>query len=147
MILVFLSPATNISAAQWKVIRVYDGDTLTVKGTDVEVGVRLAATDAPEMEGVRMRKGQPFSREAKAHLERILLNKTVEIHEHGTDQSGLILGEVFLDGKNLNLEMVRMGLAEVFDWEADRGPDFQVYLDAEANAQEEKIGIWSLRSG
>ena len=148
MMVLFLSTATSIAVGQWKVIRVYDGDTITVKGTSGEFEVRFAAIDAPEIEGEKIRKGQPYSRKAKEHLEKLLLDKIVVIDQYGTDQNGHMLGEVFLDGKNLNVEMVRTGLAEVFDRGADdKGPDLQIYRDAEASAQEKEIGIWSLRSG
>jgi len=45
LLLIIPSIAT---AAQFKVIRVYDGDTVKAKGHDIEIKVRLVGIDAPE---------------------------------------------------------------------------------------------------
>jgi micrococcal nuclease len=40
--------------------------------------------------------------------------KSSIIKEYGTDRYGRILGLAFADGTNVNLEMVKAGLAEVY---------------------------------
>jgi len=40
-------------ADQFKVIRVYDGDTVRANGKDIEVNIRLVGIDAPRNNGVR----------------------------------------------------------------------------------------------
>jgi len=42
-----------------------------------------------------------------------VLNKIVDITSYGNDRYGSTLGEVFQDDNNINLEMVKAGLAEV----------------------------------
>ncbi len=44
----------------------------------------------------------------------MVLYKTVDIKGYGLDRYGRILGVVFVDGKNVNLELVKSGLAEVY---------------------------------
>jgi endonuclease YncB( thermonuclease family) len=43
-----------------------------------------------------------------------VLNKDVEIKEYGQDRDGRTLGVVLLEGKNVNLEMIKAGYAEVY---------------------------------
>ena len=49
---------------------------------------------------------------AKKYLTGLILNKVVDIKEYGLDPYNRILGVIYMDGKNINLEMVRAGLAE-----------------------------------
>ena len=72
------------------------------------------------------------------------LNKDVEIKNYGTDRYNRTLGVVYVDGKNVNLEMVKAGLAEVYRGKPASGFDSGPYWDAEKKAQEAAIGMWSL---
>jgi len=81
------------------------------------------------------------------HLEALILHKTVEIRDYGPGRYNHVLGEIFLDGENINLEMIREGLAEVYQWEPARGPDLNAYQGAEAKAREAGTGMWSLACG
>jgi endonuclease YncB( thermonuclease family) len=40
--------ATSSFAGQFRVTRVYDGDTIKAEGHDIEIKVRLAGIDTPE---------------------------------------------------------------------------------------------------
>jgi micrococcal nuclease len=53
-----------------------------------------------------------------------------------------ILGVLFVDGMNVNLEMVRVGLAEVYEGRPPRGFDPAPYLVAEKEAREAQMGMW-----
>jgi endonuclease YncB( thermonuclease family) len=53
------------------------------------------------------------------------------------------LGEVFVDGNNVNLEMVRAGLAEVYRGTPAQGQDLGQYWKAEEEARKAGKGIWS----
>ncbi|MHC4184065.1 MAG: thermonuclease family protein [Planctomycetota bacterium] len=46
-----------------------------------------------------------------------------------------VLGVVYIDGKNVNLEMVKEGLAEVYKGKPAPGFDTQPYWDAEKEAR------------
>ena len=63
---------------------------------------------------------------------------------YGTDRYGRILGVVFVSGKNVNLEMVKAGLAEVYRGRSANGLDVKPYWNAEAEAKKAGIGMWSL---
>lgn len=72
----------------------------------------------------------------------MVLNKKVDIQGFGQDRYGRVLGLVFVDGKNVNLEMVRAGFAEVYRGEHAKGFDPGPYLEAEREAREARKGMW-----
>lgn len=143
LIAFLLIPLPHSQAAQFKVIRVYDGNTIKAKGHDVEIKVRLAGIDTPEIPR-KDRPGQPYSQQAKKHLARLISDKVVDIKGYGLDGLNRILGVVYLDGKNANLEMLRAGLAEVYRGGRPIGLDLTPFWQAEAEAREALRGMWSL---
>lgn len=58
------------------------------------------------------------------------------------DRYNRILGVIFVGDINVNLEMVRMGLAEVYHGRPPRGVDISPYLEAEKAALEAGGGMW-----
>ena len=145
LILSLLFLPTALYAGQYMVIRVHDGDTLTAVADDKEVKVRLAGIDAPELSLIKHVPGQPFSIKAKEYLASLVLNKSVAIKFYHNDPGGTSLGEVFADEVNINLEMLRAGLAEVYRGKPANHLDIANYRDAETNAKRNAKGIWELR--
>ncbi len=144
LISVLLLLPTLSLAGEFKVTRVYDGDTIEAEGHDIEIKVSLVAIDAPETSREKRKSGQPFSQQAKKHLAGLVLNKTVDVKGYGLDRHNRILGVIYLDGKNINLEMVRAGLAEVYRGLAPKRFNLSPYWHAEKKAREAKMGMWSL---
>lgn len=142
LILCLLIPTISI-ASQYKVTRVYDGDSLVARGQDGEITVRLVGIDAPETSKGKRQPGQPFSQTAKKHLTGLVLNRSIEVKRYGEDRYGRILGVVFLDGKNINLEMVRTGMAEVYRGKPQPGFDLEPYQQAEEEARKPDRGMWA----
>ena len=101
-------------AGQHKVTRVTDGDTIQVIADGTKTIVRLVGIDAPEVSRPKNQPGQPFSQQSTKHLAGLALNKVVDIKSYGLDRYGRTIGEVFVDGKSVNFEMVKAGLAEVY---------------------------------
>lgn len=85
------------------VTKVIDGDTIVIEGGG---SVRLLGIDADE-------RGHPCYAQAKARLEELVLDKKVflESDQQDKDRYGRLLRYVFIDNENINLEMVREGLA------------------------------------
>ena len=131
------------SAGQLKVSRVTDGDTITVRDGRVETIIRLVGIDAPEVSHKKREPSQPFGQAATKYLAGLVLNKTVEIKEYGLDRYGRTLGVVFLDGKNVNLEMIKAGYAEVYRGTPAAGFDSAPYWKAEEEARAAKKGMWA----
>ena len=139
-----IAVSANSFAGQFKVTRVSDGDTINVTDSGSKITVRLVGIDAPETSKKKNQPGQPFSRKSTKYLASLVLNKSVEVKSYGTDRYGRTLGVVFVSGKNMNLEMVKAGLAEVYRGKPAGGLNLEPYWNAEAEAKKAGIGMWSL---
>jgi endonuclease YncB( thermonuclease family) len=143
IVFLFSLPAVSF-AGEFNVIRVYNGDTLKAKGHGIEFKVSLIGIDAPETSKKKNDEGQPHSQQAKKFLASMVLDKTVFIKGYGNDRYNRILAEVFVYDKNVNLEMVKAGLAEYYRGEKPKRFDRMPYQLAETKAKNEGIGMWSL---
>ncbi len=143
LITVFLSFALSAPAGQFKVTRVYDGGNFKATGHDIEIKVRLVGIDTPETKKRKHKPGQPFGEKAKKFLARMVLNKQVFIKGYGTGPYNRILAVVYVDRKNVNLELIKAGLAEVYQGKPPRGFDLSPYLTAQAQAKSQRRGMWS----
>jgi len=145
LLIAFLLILPTLSlAGQFKVTRVYDGNTIKVARSDYATKVRLVGIDAPESSKKKGEKGQPYSQQAKKYLAELILNKKAFIRGWDIDRYNRILGVVYLNRKNINLEMVSAGLAEVYRGKPPFGFDPAPYRNSERKARAEKRGIWSL---
>ena len=116
------------------VIKVADGDTITVLDANKKQHkIRLNFIDAPESK-------QAFGNKSKKYLDEMVYNKNVSIEFEKRDMYGRVLGFVFLDGKNINLEMVKAGMAWHYEHFAK---DAKEYAEAQQKAKEEKLGLWA----
>ena len=136
--------STFVFADEFKITRVSDGDTVTAEGHNIQIEVRLVGIDAPEISKQKRDPGQPFSQKAKEHLAGLILNRTVDIKDYGLGPDNRILGVIYLDGKSINLEMVKAGLAEVYRGIAPHKFNLLPYWQAEREARKEMRGMWSL---
>jgi micrococcal nuclease len=105
---------------QCKVIKVYDGDTITVaaflKGDPecYKFQVRLNGIDSPEMRGSseNEKKHAIISRNA---LSDQILNQIITLDVKGNEKYGRLLADVLYNGKNMNEWMVQNGYAVKYD--------------------------------
>ena len=130
-LLVLAMLATGSAAAE-PVIRVKDGDSLTVQSGSQEVDIRLADIDAPEYDQAR---GQ----EALQVLRSLAEGREAELELLGGDAYRRIVARVFVSGVDVNAELVRRGLAWVTR-DYDPAPDL-IRLEDEARAA--RRGLWS----
>ncbi len=115
------------------VIKVADGDSITILHEGKELRIRLAEIDAPE-------RGQPFWRKSREALADYVAGKEVTVEEFDVDQYGRVVGHVYLGELRINSELVRGGYAYVY-------PEYAVskeLYEYESGAQENKAGIWKL---
>jgi micrococcal nuclease len=141
--LLSLYPALSF-AGQFKVVRVYDGDTVKATGHDITIKVRLVGIDAPEVSHRKREPGQSYGQRSKKYLTELVLNKTVDVKGYGLGPYNRILGVITLNGKNINLEMIKAGLAEVYRGLAPKKFDLDPYWKAERQARQAKEGMWVL---
>lgn len=114
------------------VVRVYDGDTMTVNCAGQEERVRLYCIDTPEM------GQQPWGRQSRDYLRRITPSQ-VEIVTHDRDRYGRLVGEVLSGNRSLNLAMVEAGQAAVYN----RYCSDDRYAPAERQAKAARLGVWA----
>ena len=88
----------------------YDGDTC--KTSDGEK-IRLACIDTPELTGKRAKPEKGLA--AREHLRGMVVGKAVRLRRITTDRYGRIIGELFIDGMNVQQAMVASRNAEI-DW-------------------------------
>ncbi|MDJ0809711.1 MAG: thermonuclease family protein [Desulfobacterales bacterium] len=145
VVILMLLPAWERAGADGceRVVRVYDGDTLLL----AEAGgrrrlVRLVGIDAPETSKTKGEAGQPFSVRARRHLTDRILERCVQLDAHGDDRYGRLLAVIHLEGTNINLEMVRLGLAEHYGGRTPEGFDRHPYRKAESEARRNARGMW-----
>ncbi len=113
--------------------RVIDGDTLVVKIQGAEMTFRLSGIDAPELD-------QPFGREARDELAKIVGNQQCVMQVVEADSYGRTVVHLWIGDLNVNAEMMRRGMAW-FDPEYARNE--ALYL-LENEAREQKRGLWAL---
>lgn len=141
---VFLSAAFTVAACTLslpaqaatitgRVVRVHDGDTITVLVGRDQVRVRLARIDAPE------RPGQPYSSASRDALAALVAGKIVRVTYSQQDQWGRPIGEVDAGGINANTAQVRAGYAWVFR-KYNRDP---VDRALEVQARLRRAGLWA----
>ena len=128
----------------FKAVKIYDGDSLKVAGNDLVLMVRLVGIDAPES-GRKGVPGQPYSKKAKEALVGMIGDGPFHLKSYGTGSYNRLLSEIFTsDGRNVNLEMVKLGLVEVYRGSPPKGFDKAPYLAAESTAKSRRLGIWGL---
>lgn len=121
-----------------KVIKVHDGDTVTVLDKDnKKFSIRLQGIDAPELK-------QAYGSPSQENLSRMVLDKQVMIVWTKVDKYRRTVGTIMLDGRDINIEQVKAGLAWHFKKYADeQDPQDRVtYAKAEESARAAKLGLW-----
>jgi len=127
--------ATCGASDQTIVTKVIDGDTVVVEGG---YHVRLLGMDADE-------KGYPCYDQAKIGLESLVLGKAVKLEKDKTDldQYGRCLRYIFIGNTNIDVQLVKEGLAVARFYEPDVKYRTEIST-AEQQAQENKTGCkWS----
>ena len=130
-------PCDALSCLDAQVVGVADGDTVTLlverSGGPAQVRLRLTEIDTPE-------RAQPWGARARQALAGKLFRRQVRVASEGEDRYGRLLGRVYLDGRDINREMVREGHAWVY-----RQYSSDIWLlEDERLAREDGAGIWSL---
>ena len=136
-------PSGTRDGIPFKAVKIYDGDSLKVSGAGLTLMVRLVGIDAPETGG-KKHAPQPFSRKAKDAFSRMIAHTPFTLKSYGTGGYNRVLAELFVGGRNINLELLRLGLAEVYQGRMQAGLNKKAYLDAQKEAKQHHRGIWSL---
>ena len=76
------------------------------------IRIRFHAIDAPE-------SGQPHGKAAKAALSELIYGKAVEVEPYEQDRYDRLVARVWLDGQDINAEMIKTGNAWTYRRYAD----------------------------
>ena len=124
----------------FKVLSVGDGDTLRVGDGRQKLTIRLASIDAPEM----AQRG--YGSAARQRLKELApVGAVVAFRSQANDKYGRTLAEVFVNGRSINLAMVFSGQA--FAYGKYLGTGRLTFLEAEAAAQRQGLGVWRVPEG
>ena len=125
--------AGNHAVLPGVVVGVIDGDTADVRLDSGMIRVRFHAIDAPE-------SGQPHGKAAKAALADLIFGKAVEVEPYEQDRYDRLVARVWIDGVDVNAEMLRTGNA----WTYRRYADDPAYCTYEHAARDLGRGLWRL---
>ncbi len=117
------------------IARVIDGDTIDVGG----VRVRLEGIDAPE-QAQTCKKADggdwPCGHVATRAMQEMAEGRETVCRNHGLEKYGRTLGTCFVAGRNVNAELVKLGLAWAFVRYSS------TYVAEEHAAHAAHLGIW-----
>lgn len=115
-----------------KVVSVIDGNTIELLSDDNEsYMIMLYGIDSPEL-------GQEFGDKAQKFLQKIVLDKKVNVKIQGKDRWGNRLGIILIEGKiDPRFELLEAGLA----WTAERNP-IEELESVKEKAREKGKGLW-----
>ena len=115
--------------------RVIDGDTVELFNGTV---LRYVGITAPE-------DGESFAEEATKLNKSLVEGKEVKLEydNYTSDKFGRILAYAMVDGKNVSVELVSKGLAELVIYQKRKPFIYQSQLlEAQEQAKKQKLGIW-----
>jgi endonuclease YncB( thermonuclease family) len=134
----FTAPKSAVTEIKGKVIGVYDGDTATVLDVNKrQYKIRFNGIDAPEAK-------QDYGQKSKQNLSDLIYGKEVIVKSDKTDKYGRTVGNVFVDGLDVNLAQIKAGFAWHYKkYSSEQSPeDRAIYAEAETRAQAAKLGLW-----
>ncbi len=135
--LLFRSIAASADTLTGKVVKVADGDTITVLDNNTQHKIRLQGIDAPE-------RKQPFGNASRKHLASLVAGKTVTVKWAKRDRYSRIVGFVLVDGHDVNLAQVKAGMAWFYRYYQRElsSEDRRRYATAENQARTDRLGLW-----
>ena len=125
-----VSCVTPKNFKDYRVVKVHDGDTVTVMIDTNKVVLRLAYIDAPELK-------QPYGIESRNFLSNLLMGVSVELVQGKKDKYGRMLAQINLGSTNVNFYMVQRGQA----WVYYNNHDME-YIKAQHLAINNGLGLW-----
>lgn len=124
--------ATSLFALEGRVVKVYDGDTITLLDKDMQQHrIRFYGIDAPE-------KSQSFGKRSQENLASMIAGKMVNVDVQAEDRYGRSVGIVYLDDVDINKRQVADGYAWAYMQYGG-----EIYKNDELKAREKKLGMWT----
>ena len=138
LLYIFFIPVMSELSAQpifsGVVTKIIDGDSIVVKKGKKYIEVRMYGIDCPEW-------NQHFSIEAKNHTASLLYNQRITLIPQYHDSYGRLVALLEKNGKDVNGELVRSGVAWVYPRYC-RKKVCRSWLADQKIAKEEGRGLW-----
>lgn len=132
--LLFALPPLAQADFSGRVVRVIDGDTLSVLSGNEMYRVRLNGIDAPESK-------QAYGQRSKQSLIKLAAQKNVLVVSNKQDRYGRFLGTVMNGNLNINAEQVKAGMAWAYRFHG-KATDMNM-LVLEKSARLSGVGLWT----
>ena len=116
-----------------RVVGISDGDTVDVRLQSGMIRVRLHGIDAPEHD-------QAYGKAAKRELSQLVYRKDVELEPIEQDRYDRLVARLWLDGLDVNAELVKRGAA----WVYRRYATEATWCAYEKQARDRDLGLWAL---
>ncbi len=131
----------------YRVVQVFDGDTIVVQRGNDRDTIRLLGVDTPETHHPT-KPVQCYGPEASAYTTRRLFGKLVRLEDdvERHDVYGRRLAYVYLHGANFEEELLRKGYARLLVIEPNHAHARDM-LDDELNARARRVGLWGACGG
>jgi micrococcal nuclease len=128
--------------APYRVVDVFDGDTIVVARGDVRDTVRILGVDTPETHHPA-KPVQCYGPEASAYTRRRLLGRLVRLEDdvENRDLYGRRLAYVYVGTERFDDELLRLGYARLLVIEPNLA-HARAMLDAELQAKQHRRGLW-----
>jgi endonuclease YncB( thermonuclease family) len=125
--------ATGKNTHVWKVVGVHDGDTVTcLDENNQQQKIRLAEIDAPEV-------SQDYGKVSREALAGMVFGKTIQVVDDGRDRYGRWIGHLYVDGMDVNRQMVATGMA----WHYAAYSKDPSLGSLQSQAQAQRLGLWA----
>jgi len=134
-VLLHVLAGVGLGGETWsaKCVEVIDGDSIVVDRYGLEGEIRLYGIDCPE-------KGRPFAAEATEFTRKMVKGKQIQIEPLKKDQYRRTVARVKVDGKSLEHELLKAGLAV---WYFRYAPDNHELEYLELEARTKGHGLWA----
>ncbi|GAB6425660.1 TPA: thermonuclease family protein [Bacillus cereus] len=138
-----------------KFIQEFDGDTILVStkqnGEVIKKKVRALLIDTPEVQkvkdGIVISPSMPLADEAREFLKNKLQGKEIIlVYDKGNskDKFNRELAYIFVDGKCIQTELLREGLAIIRYVKEPNTALYEEFKQAESEARSQRKGVWTI---
>ncbi len=134
-----------VFAGQHQVIRVVDGDTIVINYGGKYEEVRMLCVNTPKPVHPDEKQNIPMGKVASRYTQKKLIGKYVNLEfeiKRLRGNHGRLLAYVFVDGQNLNLDLVMQGLSPYYTKYGKSKKYDAEFRVAEEQARKEKLNIW-----
>lgn len=137
LLCICLCNACLCQASDYRLLKIYDGDTVKLQGPNGSFKLRLTGIDAPE-------RNQAYGKKSRRALTKLCKNKsvTITVKLTGMDRYQRYLGRLYCNNIDASLHLTQLGLAWHNYWYSS---DINIFL-AHRKAKAQAKGLWQQKN-